>query len=212
MSPEQARGEPLIDIRSDIYSLGATLFHMLTGGIPFSGDTPAVVLSKRLVEPPPNPRTRRPDLSIAASNLVLRMMATDPAQRFPNAQSLVEVTDAVTQRGRGGLQTSEFAASSSSQSSARPARLAEPLSQPSARPIQPIPRRARRAEDAVPKKKATTALIAGGAVAVVVLLAVIFLATRESNASKAEKAFNACAAYWQSNRVIPRAHSHGLSR
>jgi serine/threonine-protein kinase len=60
MSPEQARGSADIDIRSDIYSLGATLYQMVVGEVPFTGASAAVVLLKHLSETVPSPRHRRP--------------------------------------------------------------------------------------------------------------------------------------------------------
>ncbi|HUW35193.1 MAG TPA: protein kinase [Planctomycetota bacterium] len=95
MSPEQARGETRIDIRSDIYSLGATLYHMLTGVPPFRGDTPAAVLTKRLLEAPPNPREQRPDISLATSLLIQRMMARDPEKRFATPDELLAAIDSL---------------------------------------------------------------------------------------------------------------------
>jgi len=93
MSPEQARGEKTLDTRSDIYSLGATLFHMVTGTPPFAGDTAAVIVARRLTEPTPNPRVHKPDLSLAMQRLILKMMAKDPARRFGTASELVEAID-----------------------------------------------------------------------------------------------------------------------
>ncbi len=74
ISPEQARGEEKIDIRSDIYSLGASLYHMATGTTPFTGANTMVVMTKHVTEFPENPRKRNPAISEAFSNLILRMM------------------------------------------------------------------------------------------------------------------------------------------
>src|SRR4029079_19383897 len=73
LSPEQARGEADVDIRSDIYSLGATLYHSLTGGPPFDGQSPMVLMTKHLTEDPVPPRKKNPDVSKTTSELVLRM-------------------------------------------------------------------------------------------------------------------------------------------
>ena len=93
MSPEQARGDANIDIRSDIYSLGATLFHMVTGSPPFEGETPAIVVSKRLLQPAPNARDRRPDLSVGAALLIQRMMARNANERYATAMELLGAID-----------------------------------------------------------------------------------------------------------------------
>ena len=95
MSPEQARGEKHLDTRSDIYSLGATLFRMVTGTVPFGGETPAVVLAKRLTEPTPSPQERRPGLSNAISSLILRMMAKDANRRTCSARELLADIDTI---------------------------------------------------------------------------------------------------------------------
>ena len=81
MSPEQARGSPRIDSRSDVYSLGATLFHMLTGRPPFEGKTPFETLRKHVDEPPPSPRELNPALSREVAEIVLRMLAKAPERR-----------------------------------------------------------------------------------------------------------------------------------
>ena len=94
MSPEQARGDTNLDTRSDIYSLGATLYHMVTGRVPFDGETPAVVVSKRLTEPVPNPQQVRPDLSPATNRLIRRMMTKEPERRFQTSQGLLEGIEA----------------------------------------------------------------------------------------------------------------------
>ncbi|MFC1805696.1 protein kinase [Planctomycetota bacterium] len=90
MSPEQARGLEDIDTRSDIYALGATLFHMLTGEFPFEGPTPAVILAKHITEEAPSPKSKNPALSTHVCDLIRRMMAKDPSRR-PHTPTLLIV-------------------------------------------------------------------------------------------------------------------------
>ncbi len=82
MSPEQARAVLKLDIRSDIYSLGVTLFYMLCGRTPFVGDSAYDIVANVLNEPTPDPRSIRAGISHEAAELVMTAMAKDPAKRF----------------------------------------------------------------------------------------------------------------------------------
>jgi len=75
ISPEQARGEQNLDIRTDIYSLGASLYHMATGKTPFDGPNPMAVMTKHVTEFAPPVRKINPALTEGFSALVTRMMA-----------------------------------------------------------------------------------------------------------------------------------------
>jgi serine/threonine-protein kinase len=90
LSPEQARGEADVDIRSDIYSLGASLYHMLTGTPPFDGDSPMVLMTKHLTEDPIPPKRRNPEVSKAASDLVLQMMSKAKEDRQQSPTDVLE--------------------------------------------------------------------------------------------------------------------------
>jgi serine/threonine protein kinase/tetratricopeptide (TPR) repeat protein len=84
MSPEQASGEPNVDGRSDLYSLGCVLYEMLTGEQPFTGSTAQAVISKRFVSPVPLVRAVR-DVPDPVDTVVTRVMARTPVDRFPSA-------------------------------------------------------------------------------------------------------------------------------
>ncbi|MFT5130505.1 MAG: serine/threonine protein kinase, partial [Rhodothermales bacterium] len=75
MSPEQAHDAKTADVRSDIYSLGATLYQMVTGTLPFAGDTGIDILMKQVEEPLPDPRSRNPQLDERTALIITRMMA-----------------------------------------------------------------------------------------------------------------------------------------
>ena len=103
VAPEQARDAKNVDARADIYSLGATLYHMLCGAPPYVGDTTYSVLSKLISEPTPDPRGKRPDLAEPVAKLVMRMMAKEAAQRPQTAAALLEEIKLV--RGEGASAT-----------------------------------------------------------------------------------------------------------
>lgn len=84
MAPEQVRGMATIDCRADIYALGASLYHMVTGQLPFGDSPPDVVLERQLHEDFEYPQKVNPDLSTAIARLIVKMTAKDPASRFQN--------------------------------------------------------------------------------------------------------------------------------
>jgi len=84
MSPEQVEGKE-VDARSDLYSLGIILYEMLTGRVPFEGDTPFTVGVKQKSEPPKNPKLLNPNIPDALSGLILRCLEKDRAKRYPSA-------------------------------------------------------------------------------------------------------------------------------
>ena len=85
MSPEQASGDPEVDERTDIYSLGCVLYEMLAGAPPFSGANPQEILARRFRGGPPPLREARPEVSPELATIVERAMAPDPADRFATA-------------------------------------------------------------------------------------------------------------------------------
>jgi serine/threonine-protein kinase len=91
MSPEQVRGERL-DPRSDVYSLGATLYRVLTGSTPFNAPSPMGILSKHVTDPVVPPRQRAPErgLPSEADEIVLRAMAKNVEERYPSAAAVQE--------------------------------------------------------------------------------------------------------------------------
>ena len=93
ISPEQIRGEVHIDHRADIYSLGATFYHMVTGRVPFEGPTPAAVMHKHLKEPLTPPDHLNTRLTAGCAVVIEKMMAKRVDERYPSCAELLEDLD-----------------------------------------------------------------------------------------------------------------------
>lgn len=136
LAPEQIKGLPA-DERSDIYALGVILYELYTGVLPFQGKRPIAVMMQHVNALPTPPHLVNPTISPALTQVILRCLAKNPQERFPNAASLaVALTDALHMPAPDDLRRAAFVAGGAPS-------IAAPRSEP---PLTPVPpsRRPRR--------------------------------------------------------------------
>ena len=99
ISPEQIRGKKNITPAADLYGLGATLYHMVTGNVPFPGKNPSDVMHRHLKQELVPPDHINPTLSAGFSQIIEMMMAKEVSQRYQSARDLIEDLDVVSSGG-----------------------------------------------------------------------------------------------------------------
>src|SRR6266851_3810397 len=183
ISPEQARDSALADIRSDLYSLGCTLFHMLAGQAPFAEGGLTERLYKHIEEPPPNVLDFNPRVSPELCAVLYKLLAKKPEDRY---QTPADLLDDLLHLDRIGVRKTpvtrrdvlaELAASASAE---KPAKSSERRSPP----LKPKPIKRRHAEDETAERTASRTrtinaprvpkawLLGGSAVALIALVVV----------------------------------------
>ena len=88
ISPEQAKGEQ-VDSRSDLYSLGATLYHMVVGQVPYDGDSPTQILIQHVTAEIPMACEHREDVSILLSEIICKLLNKLPEDRYQSPNELI---------------------------------------------------------------------------------------------------------------------------
>ena len=102
MSPEQVRGQE-VDLRTDLYSLGATLYEAVVGDTPFDGSTHFEIMTKHLSEAPKRPSTLGIDIPASVEDALMRSLAKKPDDRFENAREMRKILEAALRDGDLGL-------------------------------------------------------------------------------------------------------------
>jgi serine/threonine-protein kinase len=97
ISPEQIRGEIRIGPQADIYGLGATFYHMVTGRVPFEGKNPSAVMHQHLKSELIPPDHINPKISPGCAQVIEMMMVKDPAERYQNATDLLHDLELIAQ-------------------------------------------------------------------------------------------------------------------
>jgi serine/threonine protein kinase len=102
ISPEQATGEKNLDTRSDLYSLGAALYHMLAGTVPYEADTPLHVMLRHMNDPVPDIRRAVPEVCEATRQLIMKLMAKKAEDRFQHGREVEHAAAAIEEALKRG--------------------------------------------------------------------------------------------------------------
>ncbi|HKE59753.1 MAG TPA: protein kinase [Pyrinomonadaceae bacterium] len=196
MSPEQCSQSGEIDARSDIYSLGVILYEMLVGHVPFSGDSPTMVMLKHLQEPVPSVLDERQDLPAPVARVVSRAMAKVPDNRYQTVSELLEdltLAAGMTVNVPVVIPTSVGASPTAVSGDVDEVTVVRPRAEPVSAPRQQIHVPVAEAPAVVVPKAANfnpLKILIPSAVALLVVFAVIYAVTRESETSNANNNTN----------------------
>ncbi|MRG95247.1 protein kinase domain-containing protein [Polyangium spumosum] len=120
MAPEQVQGLEGIDARADIYALGAMLYELFTGEKAWRGDSIVSIAAARLLQPPPDPRVKRPDLPTACGTIVLKCLARDRDERYRAADEVAEELASLTLPAMNKLPVNTLVANTGAPSAGTP--------------------------------------------------------------------------------------------
>lgn len=178
MSPEQLRAARDVDPRSDIWSLGAILFELMTGRTPFAGKTVPEICASILREEPDAIRNHRPDCPIGLERTILRCLQKDKSFRFHDVRELARAlapfaSDIGLVSVRRITGTSDIGASLGAASPNATGRLS----------LEPVSKRSSALDEEAPRRSARTKVLAGGALLLLLLLATGLFAVRRDRSS-----------------------------
>jgi hypothetical protein len=167
ISPEQAMGDKKLDEGTDIYSFGVMLFEMVVGQVPFNADTPFSIIHDHIYRPLPMPRAINPKVPEPVERVLLKALAKDRADRFPDVNSLIQAfKDAWREAGVPMQGTAITMRPGALKTAAR----TMPAATPTAATLAPVAGAATTPAD--PARKAAPWLLIGGGVALLACLGV----------------------------------------
>ncbi|WP_439623089.1 serine/threonine protein kinase [Gemmata sp.] len=139
MAPEQAKNSSGVDPRADLYSLGCTLYYLLTAQAPFPDGSPIEKLLKHQLDPTPLVRARRPELPQVLDDIIGRLTAKRPEDRYPSAAAVAEVLAPIAALNRGPVAAPHRPRAVASAAVPVPLARAEPAAPPLATPAPGVP-------------------------------------------------------------------------
>lgn len=187
MSPEQCSQSGPIDARSDIYSFGIIIYEMLAGRVPFTGESPTMIMMKQVQDPPPSILETRPEVGTGLAQVISKALAKQPADRF---QTAGELSEALADAAKSS-EASALAAAPSTVASVPVPAIADDLDEVTlVQPRQPDESTVVRTHHAAPLEHAVAEaplanvrpwrILVPAAVVLVAVFAVVFFLTRGS--------------------------------
>jgi eukaryotic-like serine/threonine-protein kinase len=210
MAPEQMRSARNVDVRGDVWSLGVILYELLTGRVPFDGESMTELCLKVVNDPPPAPKDLRADIPDALVKIVARCLEKDPANRFPNVAMLAMALEPFSASAERGTTDRTWR---SLVDTADQMDIPSVLRQPSTTDSSPLPvggtlatfggTKDGKPAPKTPKRTFTGGLLAGVATAAALGGVAFFTMSRPPAAPPAPLAAHAAAEHVEASSVIP---------